>query len=220
MPSVHRIAPAALVVVVVLGVLGAAVRACAGGSSVAERVTAVPWRVTVYYTAVESYHRDAMVKVVGCRDRHCEHGTDELGRYPGDFVAAVREEGTGRITSGPHARRYLNWSHNVGYWLDDAPRDAPGRPPEPKRSAAADGIPDGTPLRMLACGRLDSGDPVPAQVCRTFRDANWEIRDEFTPGHGGEKHIDLYVGEESKPDYTNSAALYVALADARFDLRT
>jgi transcriptional regulator of nitric oxide reductase len=75
-------------------------------------------------------------------------------------------------------------------------------------------------LRMLACGRLDSGDPVPAQVCRTFRGANWEIRDEFTPGHGGDNHIDLYVGEESEPNYTTSAALYVALADARFDLRT
>lgn len=220
MPSVYRIAPAALVVAVVVGVLGVAVRACAGGPSVAERVTEPAWRVTVYYTAVESYHHDATVRVVGCREQRCEHGTDELGRYPRGFVAAVREEGTGRITSGPHAARYLNWSHNVGYWLDDAPRDAQGRPLVAMRSAAADGIPDGTRLRMLACGRLDSGDPVPAPVCRAFRGATWEIRDQFTPGHGGDNHIDLYLGEESEPDYTTSAALYVALADARFDLRT
>lgn len=218
MSSPRRIVPAALVVVVVLGVLGAAVRACAGGPSVAERVTEATWRVTVYYTAVESYHHDETVKVVGCRTLDCQHGTNELGRYPGDFVAAVREEGTGRITSGPHAGRYLNWSHDIGYWLDDAARDAHGRSLEALRSAAADGIPDGTRLRMATCGRLDSGDPVPAQVCRTLRGANWEIRDQFTPGFGGDNHIDLYVGEESEPDYTSSAALYVALTDARFDL--
>jgi len=219
MPVSRRLVLAALVVVVVLGALGAAVRACAGPPSVADRVADPTWQVTVYYTAVESYHRDATVQVVGCRTRQCQQGTDELGRYPRDFVTAVREEGTGRITSGPHAGGYLNWSHNVGYWLDDAPRDAHGRPLEPLRSAAADGIPDGTRLRMLGCGRLDSGDPVPGRVCRTFRDANWEIRDQFTPGRGGDNHIDLYVGEESEPDYTASAVLYVALTDARFDLR-
>lgn len=220
MRTVHRVVPAALAVVAVLGVLGMTVRACASRSPVAERVTENPWRVTVYYTAVESYHRGEPVHVVGCRGQDCAHGRHQLGRYPGDFVAAVREEGTGRVTSGPHAGRYLNWSHDVGYWLDDAPRDAHGRALQTMRSAAADGIPDGTRLRMADCGRLDSGDPVPGDVCRILRGADWEIRDRFTPGLGGDNHIDLYVGEESRPDYTASAPLYVALTDARFDLRT
>jgi len=219
-PAAHRVRPAALIIVVVLGMLGAAMSACTTRASVAERVAGQPWQVTVYYTAVESYHRDRPVKITGCRELRCAHGTDELGRYPDGFATAVREEGTGRITSGPHAGRYLNWSHNVGYWLDDAPRDAHGGPLEPFRSAAADGLPHGTRLELQTCGRLDSGEPVPGEVCRTLRDADWEIRDEFTPGFGGDNHIDLYVGEESTPDYTTSAELYVTLTGARLELRT
>jgi hypothetical protein len=69
------------------------------------------------------------------------------------------------------------------------------------------------------CGRLDNGEPVPDGVCRTLRDADWEIRDEFTPGYGGENHIDLYIGEESGPDYTSTGELYVSLTDARLDLK-
>lgn len=214
MPA-HRIASAALIVVL----LGA-VPSCSSRAPVAERVTGQPWDVTVYYTAVESYHRDRPVTITGCRELGCEHGTDELGRYPGGFASAVRDEGAGRITSGPHAGRYLNWSHNVGYWLDDAPRDAHGRALEPFRSAAADGIPRGTRLQLRTCGRLDSGDPVPTGVCRKLRRADWEIRDEFTPGLGGDHHVDLYVGEESTPDYTTFGELYVSLTGARLDVRT
>jgi hypothetical protein len=210
----HRVSPAALLFVVL------ALSSCTGRTSVADRVTGQPWQVTVYYTAVESFHRGRPVEITGCRQLDCAHGNDELGRYPGGFAKAVRDEGTGRITTGPHAGRYLNWSHDVGYWLDDAPRDAHGRPLERFRSAAADGVPDGTRIELRNCGRQDSGDPVPDPVCRTLRGADWQIRDEFTPGYGGDNHLDLYIGEESTPDYTASGELYVALTGARLDLRT
>ncbi|HEX6869887.1 MAG TPA: hypothetical protein VF163_02210, partial [Micromonosporaceae bacterium] len=85
------------------------------------------WQVTVYYTAVESYHTDAAVDVTGCLVLECANGNQSLGRYPQSFVQAVKDEGTGRITSGPQAGRYLNWSYDTGYWLDDAPRDSAGR---------------------------------------------------------------------------------------------
>ncbi len=175
-----------------------------------------PWLVTVYYTAVEALHRDPPVPVRGCPATDCEKGDEPLGDYPKGFADAVRAEGTGRITSGPHAGRYLNWSHDVGYWLDDAPRDARGDPLQPFVSAAADGLPEDTKLRLLDCGRLDSGEPVPAQVCGSLRSGRWEIRDRFTPGLGGEQHIDLYIGEETGPGFTSSGALYVSLHDARF----
>ncbi len=215
-----RIRRPALVVVLVISAIGTGLLGCSNRPSVGERIAERPWLVTVYYTAVESYHPDRPIMVTGCPARPCEHGTDKLGWYPWDFVAVVRDEGSGRITSGPHANRYLNWSHNVGFWLDDAPRDAHGRPLQPFRSAAADGIPDGTRVQLVSCGRLDSGEPVPDEVCRPLRDAEWEIRDQFTPGHGGDNHIDLYLGEESEPNYTTSAALYVTLADADLGLRT
>ena len=32
--------------------------------------------------------------------------------------------------------------------------------------------------------------------------ANWTITDEFTPGLGGSRHVDLYIGEETGPGFT------------------
>lgn len=190
--------------------------ACTDRPSPGDTAEPQSWLVTVYYTAVESFHQGAGVDIVGCTVQECANGNGFLGRYPQSFVTAVRDEGTGRITSGPSAGMYLNWSHDVGYWLDTAPRDAHGRPLVPFRSAAADGVPDGTRLGLVDCGVLDSGSPVPGDVCQALRAGEWEIRDRFTPGLGGADHIDLYIGEESGPDFTRLGSLYVTLHGAAF----
>lgn len=200
---------------VVLLTLAAAASSC-GYRSPAEIVEEKPWLVTVYYTAVESFHRGPLVEVTGCATGECTKDDDSLGRYPRGFVNAVREEGAGRITSGAHAGKYLNWSYDIEYWLDSAPQNAHGGVLEPFRSAAADEVPDGTRLRLADCGRLDSGAPVPPKVCQTLRNGEWQIQDRFTPGFGGPQHIDLYIGEESEPDFTTTSALYVSMYDASF----
>lgn len=194
----------------------AAVASSCESRSPAEIVEGKPWLVTVYYTAVESFHHGPLVEVTGCATGECAKGHDSLGQYPRDFVDAVREEGTGRITSGEHAGKYLNWSYDIEYWLDSAPRNAHGGVLEPFRSAAADEVPDGTRLRLVDCGRLDSGGPVPSEVCQTLRNGNWQIQDRFTPGFGGPQHIDLYIGEENEPNFTTTSALYVSMQGARF----
>ncbi|SMD20447.1 RlpA-like double-psi beta-barrel domain-containing protein [Kibdelosporangium aridum] len=178
------------------------------------------WLITVYYTAVESYHVDPAESVRGCSRLECERGDSPLGEYPKGFVDAVQAEGTGRITSGPNAGRYLNWSHNLGYWLDDAPRDSRGERLEPFVSAAAD--PDvlaaGTNFTIAECGTLDSGEKPPDEVCERIRSAHWTVRDEFTPGLGGPQHIDIYIGEEQGPDFTASP-WYLSLKNAVIALR-
>jgi len=179
-----------------------------------------PWQVTVYYTAVESFHDSQPVEVRGCLRADCANEQDLLGQYPRGFVDAVREEGSGRITSGEHAGRHLNWSYDIGYWLDTAPRDAHGGALEPFRSAAADDIPDGTKLRLTNCGKSDSGTAVPEGACAALKDGQWQIRDRFTPGLGGPLHIDLYIGEENAPHFTASGELYVSLQDAGFTIVT
>ena len=171
------------------------------------------WLVTVYYTAVESFHHDDPIPVTGCSSLHCQHGQHHLGRYPASFVAAVHDEGTGRITSGAHAGQYLNWSAGIGYWLDTTPRDAHGRSLLPFRSAAADNLAEGTPVRLIDCGRPDPAESANQQVCQRLRNGQWQIRDQFTPGLGGNRHIDLYIGEEDQPHFTDSA-LYTTLHDA------
>lgn len=176
------------------------------------------WTVTVYYTAVESFHSDPPVAVQGCLVLDCADGTDDLGSYPGDFVIAVKDEGAGRLTSGPHAGRYLNWSYDVGYWLDDVPRTSSGAALQPMVSAASDGLVTGAQVSIEDCGTEDGGSAVPRDVCDMLSAPNWVIDDEFTPGLGGDKHIDLYLGEEDTADFTEQP-LYTTLTDAEISVR-
>ncbi|MCE7002147.1 hypothetical protein LWC34_04795 [Kibdelosporangium philippinense] len=173
------------------------------------------WFVTVYYTAVEKYHVEPAESVRGCPRSECERGDAPLGEYPKGFVDAVQAEGTGRITSGPNAGRYLNWSHDLGYWLDDAPRDSRGGRLEPFASAAADPsvLAAGTNFTIADCGTLDSGEKLSDEQCDRIRSAHWTVRDEFTPGLGGPQHIDIYIGEEQGPDFTSSP-WYLSLKNA------
>lgn len=90
------------------------------------------WGLTVYYTPVEEFHDGEPVTVRGRPSLGSE--TEEyLGTYPAGFVEAAQGEGGGRITSGPYAGNYLNWSWNIGFWLDTSTRDAGGDPLVPLR---------------------------------------------------------------------------------------
>ena len=171
--------------------------------------------MTVYYTAVAAYHDGPPQRVSGCPRLDCgpgdpDAGTD-LGVYPAGFVTAVRTEGTGRTGDG----RYLNWSVDVGFWLDSAPRDSAGGALEPWATAAADAAVLGTGSRfaIVHCGR----EGVAEDVCARLRQPRWTVRDEFTPGLGGSRHVDVYIGEETGPGFTESDR-YVTLRGARLEI--
>lgn len=161
------------------------------------------WHVTVYYTAVEKYHHEASVSVTGCLQQDCSDNQQSLGSYPQGFVDAVKQEGTGRITSGQHAGKFLNWSYDTGYWLDTIPADTNGDRLQPFKSAAADKsiLEQGTKFKFKNCGQGE----ITGDFCSTLKTAIFEIRDEFTPGLGGKNHIDIYIGEEDQADFENSA---------------
>jgi hypothetical protein len=154
------------------------------------------WTLTVYYTAVQRYHTGKPTPVTGCPVLDCTHGHTALGTYPADFVQAVHDEGTGHTADG----RYLNWSSDTGYWLDSAPRDSAGGALRPFESAAAD--PDvlraGARFTIADCGHGSVPD-----VCAKLRASHWVVTDEFTPGLGGQRHVDLYIGEETGPGFTD-----------------
>lgn len=167
------------------------------------------WEVTVYYTAVEALHTDKGTEVTGCPTIDCGRGRNQqrLGTFPASFVKAVKDEGTGKTRDG----RYLNWSYDTGYWMDTAPRDTAGRPLRPWMSAAADAdaLGAGSRFTVLRCGTAE----VTAQVCAELKAPTWTIVDEFTPGLGGRRHVDVYIGEETGPDFTDSD-LYTTLENA------
>jgi hypothetical protein len=167
------------------------------GSPTPRLSSSTGWTATVYYTAVLGYHPEPAEPVTGCPVLNCTRGHSDLGSYPRDFVEAVKSEGAGKIAAG----KYLNWSSDTGYWLDTAARDTDGRALRPFVSAAADRdvLRAGTTFTILHCGR-----DVTASVCQKLMAARWAITDEFTPGLGGRRHIDLYIGEETGPDFTES----------------
>ncbi len=177
--------------------------------------------ITIYYTAVESFHGGVRIAVRGCPSRDCVFGDKPLGDYPRSFANAVRDEGTGRIGSGVYAGRYLNWSHNVGYWLDTVPANAHGLSLIPFRTAAADPdvLPRGTRFRLEAPLIQDNGAPLEGEAARRLLAATWEIQDEFTPGFGGPLHLDLYIGEEDRVNFTETSPLYIALQGVRLRMQ-
>jgi len=208
-------------VVVVAIVAATSVLVTSYAPAVAARVSSASWHITVYYTAVEStavesYHPSPSQEVRGCLDLDCSMRENQLiGVYPSDFNQAVMDEGTWGITSGNNAGKYLNWSYDVGYWLDTASRDSYGGALKPYVSSAADPrlLPRGTKFKVLSCGGdTDTGEPPDPTVCKSFKQANWVISDEFTPGLGGRKHLDLYIGEEDQEDFTDTSPKYIDLS--------
>ena len=59
--------------------------------------------------------------------------------------------------------------------------------------------------QCIGCGRIDDGAAPPATVCAALRRARWTVTDEFTPGLGGSKHVDVYIGEETGPDWREAS---------------
>ena len=179
-------------------------------------VSAEAYTITVYYTAVESFHTDAAQNVSGCLIRDCSFGNSLIGSYPASFIKATKTEGTGRITSGANAGKYLNWSVDVGYWLDTIPSDGYGGALEPFRTAAADAIalPKGTQFRLVGPLAQEDGSALDAGSASRFLAATWLINDQFTPGLGGALHLDVYIGEEDRVNFTNSA-MYTTLSNVK-----
>lgn len=170
----------------------------------------------MYYTAVESFHSGAKQLVRGCTIRDCAFGDSDLGAYPRSFVQAVHDEGTGRITSGASAGRYLNWSYDVGYWLDSIPSDSYGAALVPMVTAAADSevARRGQRFRLVAPLLQDDGQPLGEPFASQILASTWTVNDEFTPGLGGAAHIDIYIGEEDRANFTETSPKYMALRDA------
>jgi hypothetical protein len=180
-------------------------------------ISSEAYTITVYYTAVESFHTDAAQNVSGCLIRECSFGNNLIGNYPASFIKATKTEGTGRITSGANAGKYLNWSVDVGYWLDTIPSDGYGGALVPFRTAAADAIalPKGAQFRLVAPLKQEDGSALEATSANRLLSATWLINDQFTPGLGGALHLDVYIGEEDRVNFTNTSPLYTTLSNVK-----
>ncbi|HEX6492943.1 MAG TPA: hypothetical protein VF112_05495 [Candidatus Dormibacteraeota bacterium] len=199
----------------------AAPRSAPTPPAVAPTATASPapalgaWSLTVYYTAVESFHTGPPQAVTGCRPGadECSNGTDPLGSYPTDFLDAVRSQGAGRITAGKYAGKYLMWDADSGYAVDTAALDQSDAPLRPFVSAGAGdpGIAAGTAFSVLDCGV-----PADAGGCARLRAARWVVTS--TTRRPTDAHtLELYVGEEDGPGF-GTGALIIHSHNARTTL--
>jgi hypothetical protein len=70
---------------------------------------------------------------------------------------------------------------------------------------------------VLVAAVSGCGAQPPGDVCAKLRAAHWTITDEFTPGLGGKGHVDVYLGEETGPGFTDSP-WYTTLQGATLDI--
>jgi hypothetical protein len=182
------------------------------------------WKLVVYYTAVESFHHGPLQKVSGCPlngPDNCSNGTADLGSYPSDFIDLVKVEGTGRIdVNKAHKGQYLAYDPQDGFSLDTEATDLAGNPLKAFVSAAADdAVPMGTHFRVLDCGSdRTSGRPPAAADCARLSAPDWVVVD-ASGKPAGSRELDLYVGEEDRPDFANGVSYVIDTQNARTTLK-
>jgi len=177
--------------------------ASAPGPQLVTQDGSAEWQLRLFYTATEAYYHGTPVPVTGCADLACRPGPGARGRYPRDFVTAVRAQGSGLISSGPNRGRYLEWDADRGYWLDTAPRGPAGAPLVPFVSviSSTPQLSAHTPLRVLSCGAGSRAGW--AAVCARLRVESWSVATVAVPAAG--RTVRLYVGSENQAGFAAGA---------------
>ena len=180
------------------------------------------WKLTAYYTPVESFHHGPPQAITGCDfgADECGNGTTPLGSYPGDFLQAIKDEGAGRVTGGKYTGKFLTWDTASGWSVDAAAFDASEKPRRPFVSAAADdGVLPGTGFSVQGCGvGRQTGAPVDTGICSRIMAARWVVAD-HTDKPAGSAEFRLYVGEEDRPDFESTSPLMIDSVNARIVLQ-
>ncbi|HKF74548.1 MAG TPA: hypothetical protein VKF59_00260 [Candidatus Dormibacteraeota bacterium] len=156
------------------------------------------WRLTVYYTPVESYHGPPQQSISDCAGR-------PLGQHARDFLDKVQIEGFGRVVTAVQGNSYVGWDFDHHCWfLARTPVGADDRPLRAWASTAAPStMAFGTAVHVLGCG---SG--VDATVCPHVEAAAWTVDDRCSDDCSDRQHLDLYIGEEDQPDFEDQSPKY------------
>lgn len=182
-------------------------------TAAANGVPSTGWKLTVYITPLDTnYPGGGTSAISGCENWCPPSDVKPLGTYANEFLATVRVQGAGKVTSGPYAGWYLQYGSADGYWVSPQPLAANGDVLVPFTSAAASAaLPFGARFTISDCGRNTSGSAaVDAAACARFRAASWTVTDRFDSGGDAAKHIDLYLGVEEPGERITSSPWYQA----------
>lgn len=182
--------------------------ASCGGGNQPSPGTGEGWRLTVYYTPVESYHGGSREPISACQ------GAD-LGSHSHEFLTTIKTEGFGRLSTPVESRSYLGWDFARRCWfLAAAPVGANDRPLRAWVSTAGHpSIAIGTRVSVRKCGGQ-----VDRSLCDRVRAAAWVVDDRCSVGCTGPKHLDLYIGEEDRPKFEDDSPNYFEDDDATVTL--
>lgn len=155
------------------------------------------WHLTVYYTPVETYHGPPLKPISDCGGR-------DLRKHSLDFLDRVRTEGFGRIGTPIQGERYVGWDFERRRWF--IARTPVGVGDRPLRAWVSTAAPltftAGTGVRVLSCGS-----DVDVTVCERVKAAAWIVEDHCA-ACSDPRHLDLYIGEEDRPDFEDLSSSY------------
>ncbi|GAA0347338.1 hypothetical protein [Streptomyces blastmyceticus] len=145
------------------------------------------YTLTVYFTPSEAYYHSPQRSI---RDQICA-GQNLPTSFPTDYLERVALEGFGKTARGD----YLGWDFDRHCYF--ATRTPPVGSHEnalvPWKSVAANHLSPGTRIRVTDCGP-----GVPAEICTRVKSAQWRVDDLCSIGCDDAKHLDLYIGEQTR----------------------
>ncbi|MFF3693194.1 hypothetical protein [Streptomyces sp. NPDC002221] len=145
------------------------------------------YTLTVYFTPGEAYFHGPRRSI---RGQVCP-GQDLPDGFPADYLDRIGLEGFGKTVRGD----YLGWDFDRRCYFST--RTPPVGSAEntlvPWQSVAANHLSPGTRIRVTDCGP-----GVSSKVCERVKSAHWQVDDLCSIGCDDAKHLDLYVGEQTR----------------------
>ncbi|KIZ14640.1 hypothetical protein [Streptomyces natalensis] len=156
------------------------------------------YTLTVYFTPSEAYHHGPRRSIRGqvCAGQSLPYS------FPADYLERVRLEGFGKTARGD----YLGWDfdRHCYFATRTPPMGSHDNALVPWQSVAANHLSTGTQIRVTDCGP-----GVPGEVCTRVKSAHWRVDDLCSIGCDDVKHLDLYIGEQSRADIEDEDFYFV-----------
>ncbi|MFH7594382.1 hypothetical protein WDV06_04655 [Streptomyces racemochromogenes] len=159
------------------------------------------YTLTVYFTPSEAYYHGPQRSI---RRQVCP-GQNLPDAFPTDYLERVGMEGFGKTARGD----YLGWDFDRHCYF------ATGRPPVgshdnplvPWQSVAANHLSPGTRIRVTDCGP-----GVPGETCTRVKAAHWRVDDLCSIGCDTARHLDLYIGEQTRTAIEDETYYFITKA--------
>ncbi|MFG2623252.1 hypothetical protein ACGFXC_37165 [Streptomyces sp. NPDC048507] len=156
------------------------------------------YTLTVYFTPSEALYRGPRRSI---RDHACA-GQNLPDTFPADYLDRVDLEGFGKTVRGDYLGR--DFDRRCYFTTRTPPQGSHDNTLVPWQSVAANHLPPGTSIHVTDCGPGLSTD-----ICARVKAAHWRVDDLCSIGCDDTKHLDLYIGEQTRADIEDEDFYFV-----------